>query len=83
MPEKVPIPYPALKELEVIRDSGATNMLNRAQVQRIALEKRLYNVFNWIDDVDTTTYGRGIMNGFKPFNTSDSINEKRLDDLFS
>jgi hypothetical protein len=49
--------------LEFIRRSGATNMLDRPVVLHLAREWDLAETANWIERVDTGTYGRLILQG--------------------
>jgi hypothetical protein len=57
----VQIPQAAFEELEVIRRSGATNMLDRPTVLDLAREWDLTAIADWIERVDTGTYGRLIL----------------------
>jgi hypothetical protein len=49
--------------LEVIKQSGATNMLDRPVVLELAREWGLTDTVDWIERVDTGTYGRLILQG--------------------
>jgi hypothetical protein len=59
----VQIPKAAFEELEFIRRSGATNMLDRPVVLQLAREWDLTDLAEWIEGVDTGTYGRLILQG--------------------
>lgn len=49
--------------LEFIRRSGATNMLDRPMVLHLAREWDFSETADWIESVDTATYGRLIFQG--------------------
>lgn len=49
--------------LEVIKQSGATNMLDRPVVLELAREWGLTETAEWIERVDTGTYGQLILQG--------------------
>lgn len=49
--------------LEFIRRSGATNMLDRPMVLNLAREWNFTETADWIEGVDTRTYGRLIFQG--------------------
>lgn len=49
--------------LEFIRRSGATNMLDRPMVLHLAREWNFTDTADWIERVDTRTYGRLIFQG--------------------
>jgi hypothetical protein len=49
--------------LEFIRRSGATNMLDRPMVLNLAKEWGFPDTVDWIESVDTGTYGRLIFQG--------------------
>lgn len=49
--------------LEFIRRSGATNMLDRPMVLNLAREWDFHETADWIESVDTGTYGRLIFQG--------------------
>jgi hypothetical protein len=60
--------------LEFIRRSGVTNMLDRSMVVDLAREWDLNDTADWIERVDTGTYGRLILLG------PDVIGEESLDE---
>lgn len=49
--------------LEFIRTSGATNMLDRPMVINLAREWDFHETADWIESVDTRTYGELIFKG--------------------
>lgn len=49
--------------LEFIRQSGVTNMLDRPMVINLAREWEFNATANWIESVDTRTYGELIFKG--------------------
>lgn len=49
--------------LEFIRQSGATNMLDRPMVLQLAREWEFEATADWIESVDTRTYGELIFKG--------------------
>lgn len=49
--------------LEFIRSSGATNMLDRPMVLHLAREWDFIETADWIESVDTRTYGQLIFQG--------------------
>lgn len=49
--------------LEFIRQSGATNMLDRPTVLQLAREWEFYATADWIESVDRRTYGELIFKG--------------------
>src|SRR5690554_3347191 len=59
----VQITRPVFDGLEVIRQSGATNMLDRPVVLELAREWGLTDLADWIERVDTGTYGQLIIQG--------------------
>jgi len=60
--------------LEFIRRSGVTNMLDRSMVLNLAREWDLNDTADWIESVDTGTYGRLILLG------PDVIGDESLDE---
>ena len=60
--------------LEFIRRSGVTNMLDRPMVLNLAKEWGLNDTADWIESVDTGTYGRLILQG------PDVIGDESLDE---
>lgn len=60
--------------LEAIRQSGATNMLDRPVVLQLAREWDLTAAADWIERVDSGTYGRLILSG------PEVIGEETLDE---
>jgi hypothetical protein len=72
--DRVQIPTSAYEGLEFIRRSGATNMLDRPMVLNLAREWHLNDTADWIESVDTGTYGRLILLG------PDVIGDESLDD---
>ena len=60
--------------LEHIRRSGETNMLDRPMVLALAREWDLNDTADWIESVDTGTYGRLILLG------ADVIGDESLDE---
>lgn len=61
--DRVPIPKAAFHGLEFIRQSGATNMLDRPMVLNLAWEWDFPETANWIENVGTATYARLIFQG--------------------
>lgn len=59
----VQITRAAFDELEFIRQSGVTNMLDRSTVLHLAREGDLTHIAEWIERVDTGTYGSLILEG--------------------
>lgn len=49
--------------LEFIRQSGVTNMLDRPMVLQLAKEWEFKATADWIESVDTRTYGELIFKG--------------------
>lgn len=49
--------------LELIRQSGVTNVLDRPVVLQLAREWELDETADWIESVTTGTYGRRILQG--------------------
>lgn len=49
--------------LEFIRQSGVTNMLDRPMVLQLAREWEFEATADWIESVDTRTYGELIFKG--------------------
>jgi hypothetical protein len=64
----------AYEGLEFIRRSGVTNMLDRSMVLSLAKEWDLDATVDWIEGVDTGTYGRLILRG------PDVIGDESLDE---
>lgn len=60
---RVPITRAVFDGLEFIRRSGATNMLDRPIVLMLAKEWGFTETAEWIESVDTATYGRLIFEG--------------------
>lgn len=60
---RVQITKAAFDGLEIIRRSGATNLLDRPMVLKLAREWDLTETADWIERVDTGTYGRLILQG--------------------
>lgn len=60
---RVPITKAAFDGLEFIRRSGATNMLDRPMVLNLAQEWGFAETAEWIESVDSGTYGRLIFQG--------------------
>jgi hypothetical protein len=69
-----------MKDLEFIRRSGVTTMLDRSMVINLAREWDLNDTADWIESVDSGTYGRLIVLGPDVIG-DESLNEKldRLD----
>ncbi len=61
--ERVQIPKSAYEGLEFIRRSGVTNMLDRSMVLNAARELEFHETADWIESVDSDTYGRLILRG--------------------
>jgi hypothetical protein len=61
--DRVPIPKAAFDGLEFIRQSGATNMLDRPMVLNLAWEWDFTETANWIESVGTATYAQLIFQG--------------------
>jgi hypothetical protein len=55
---RVQITKSVFEGLEFVRRSGATNMLDRPMVLQLAREWNLTETADWIERVDTNTYGR-------------------------
>jgi hypothetical protein len=60
---RVQITKSLFEGLEVIKQSGATNMLDRPVVLELAREWGLTDLAEWIERVDTGTYGQLILQG--------------------
>lgn len=60
---RVKVPRIVFDGLEVIRQSGATNMLDRPVVIHLARAWNLAETADWIESIDTETYGRLIFEG--------------------
>jgi hypothetical protein len=60
---RVKITKAVFEGLELIKQSGATNMLDRPVVLELARECGLTDTADWIERVDTGTYGRLILQG--------------------
>jgi hypothetical protein len=71
---RVEIAKSVYEGLEFIRRSGVTNMLDRPMVLHLAKEWDLTDTADWIESVDTGTYGRLILLG------PDVIGHESLDD---
>lgn len=61
--ERIQITKGVFDGLEFIRQSGATNMLDRPMVLNLAREWGFPETADWIESVDTGTYGRLIFQG--------------------
>lgn len=61
--ERVQITRAVFDGLEFIKQSGATNMLDRPTVLALAQEWGFIETAEWIEQVDTGTYGRLILQG--------------------
>lgn len=71
---RVQIAKSVYEGLEFIRRSGVTNMLDRPMVLKLAREWDLNDTADWIESVDTGTYGRLIFLG------PDVIGDESLDE---
>lgn len=71
---RVQIAKSAYEGLQFIRRSGVTNMLDRPMVLNLAREWDLNETADWIESVDTGTYGRLILLG------PDVIGDESLDE---
>lgn len=60
---RVPIPKAVFDGFEFIRQSGATNMLDRPMVLNLAWEWDFTETAKWIESVGTATYARLIFQG--------------------
>jgi hypothetical protein len=60
---RVPIPKAVFDGFEFIRQSGATNMLDRPMVLNLAREWGFPETANWIEDAGTATYAQLIFHG--------------------
>lgn len=60
---KVEISRSVYEGLEIIRQSGATNMLDRTTVHQLAQDWELDETALWLETTDSGTYGRLIMYG--------------------
>lgn len=78
--ERVQISQEVYEGLEIIRQSGATNMLDKPLVTYLAHEWGLEEAAGWLEIVDTKTYGRLIFMGPEVVE-AETIDEKldRLD----
>ncbi|MGN6483783.1 MAG: DUF5049 domain-containing protein, partial [Thermomicrobiales bacterium] len=56
--DRVQVTKAVFDGLEIIRQSGATNMLDRLVVLQLAREWDLTETADWIERVDSATYGR-------------------------
>jgi hypothetical protein len=72
--DKVQITKSVYEGLEFIRRSGVTNMLDRSRVLSLAQAWDLKDTADWIESVDTGTYGRLILLG------PDVIGDESLDE---
>ena len=64
---KVKLPADVLTGIEAVRQSGATNMLDRPAVQRIARELGYEEIADWLADKGNhPAYAQGIFRGFEP-----------------
>jgi len=63
--DKIVVSKEVFEGLEEVRQSGETNMFNMKRVQKIAYNKKYYATVEWLENVDKTTYAKGIMHGFK------------------
>lgn len=72
--DRVPISRAVFEGLEFIRRSGATNMLDRPIVLHLARAWNFNETADWIESVDSATYGRLIIEG------PDIIEEESLDE---
>ncbi|MGN6031673.1 MAG: DUF5049 domain-containing protein [Thermomicrobiales bacterium] len=77
--DRVQVTKAVFDGLEIIRQSGATNMLDRLVVLQLAREWGFTATADWIERVDAATYGRLIFQG--PEIIEESLDEKldRLD----
>lgn len=73
---RVPIPRAAFDGLEYIRQSGATNMLDRPMVLNLAREWDFNETADWIESVGTATYARLIFQGPDVIENDPSYPEK-------
>jgi hypothetical protein len=60
---KIKVPENVLEGLEAVRKSGATNMLDRNMVARLAMDMKFYETALWIDE-HKKEYAEGIFKGF-------------------
>ncbi len=65
--------------LEFIRRSGATNMLDRPVVLQLAREWSFTETADWIERVDTGTYGRLILQGPDVIETDPTEQDHAID----
>lgn len=72
--ERVQITQAVFDGLEFIRNSGVTNMFDRIMVLNLAREWDFVSTADWIESVDTGTYGRLIFLG------PDVIGDESLDE---
>lgn len=77
--DRVQITKAVFDGLEFIRRSGATNMLDRSVVLDLAREWSLTATADWIERVDSATYGRLIFQG--PEVIGDESLDEKLDRL--
>ena len=62
MPIKVP--KPVLDGIAAVRNSGATNMLDRPVVAKICAEMNFHEAALWVND-NRSEYANGIFQGFE------------------
>lgn len=60
---KVQVSETVFEGLDLIRSSGVTNMLDRPMVQQLAWERGLEETAQWLEQIDSRTYGRLIFQG--------------------
>jgi hypothetical protein len=74
---RVPVSRAVYDGLETIRQSGATNMLDRPVVLSLAREWNLTETADWIEQADTETYGRLVL--FGPEVVGEETLDEKLD----
>lgn len=77
----VTVPALVHAQLELVRDSGKVNMLDRLGVQRVANTMKLYKLVIWIQDTSPGEWGPIIFNGTTPDRALTEAEEERLADL--
>lgn len=65
MSKKVEIPRVVFNQLEKIRMSGATNMIDRKAVQYWCSQQCFYEAVVWLEE-NYKEYANGVFNGFEP-----------------
>ncbi len=69
MPIKVP--KPVLDGITAVRDSGATNMLDRPMVAHLCMDMGYHEAALWVND-NRKLYSEGIFQGFEAMEDSET-----------